>query len=61
VQELWLLFLLKLCFTSAELISRHYAQTMDPLTITTTFITLATFIKDLIDVGEGIRRSIEKV
>ncbi|KAJ7754905.1 hypothetical protein B0H14DRAFT_416934 [Mycena olivaceomarginata] len=34
---------------------------MDPLTITTTFITLATFIKDLIDVGEGIRRSIEKV
>ncbi|KAJ7226295.1 hypothetical protein C8J57DRAFT_1585851 [Mycena rebaudengoi] len=33
----------------------------DPITITTTIITLATFIKDLIDVGQNIRRSIEKV
>ncbi|KAF8149225.1 hypothetical protein K438DRAFT_451347 [Mycena galopus ATCC 62051] len=33
----------------------------DPITITTTFITLATFIKDLIEVGQSIKRSIEKV
>ncbi|KAJ7226293.1 hypothetical protein C8J57DRAFT_1535280 [Mycena rebaudengoi] len=33
----------------------------DPITITTTIITLATFIKDLIDVGQNIKRSIEKV
>ncbi|KAK7018868.1 Tetratricopeptide repeat family [Favolaschia claudopus] len=34
---------------------------LDPLTVTTTIITLATFIKDLIELGEGIRSSIEKV
>ncbi|KAF8133059.1 hypothetical protein K438DRAFT_1998337 [Mycena galopus ATCC 62051] len=34
---------------------------MDPITFTTNFITLATFIKDLIEVGESIRQSIEKV
>ncbi|KAJ6594604.1 hypothetical protein B0H19DRAFT_65982 [Mycena capillaripes] len=34
---------------------------MDPLTITTSIISLATFIKDLIEVGQSIRRSIEKV
>ncbi|KAF8143061.1 hypothetical protein K438DRAFT_2029754, partial [Mycena galopus ATCC 62051] len=34
---------------------------MDPISVTTTFITLATFIKDLIEVGESIRSSIEKV
>ncbi|KAK7001286.1 Tetratricopeptide repeat family, partial [Favolaschia claudopus] len=34
---------------------------MDPLSVTTAVITLATFIKDLIELGEGIRRSIEKV
>ena len=34
---------------------------MDPLTVTTTFITLGTFIKDLIEVGQSIQRSIEKV
>ncbi|KAJ7233952.1 hypothetical protein C8J57DRAFT_1480158 [Mycena rebaudengoi] len=34
---------------------------MDPITITTTIITLASFIKDLIDVGQKIKRSIEKV
>ncbi|KAJ7249351.1 hypothetical protein C8J57DRAFT_1475265 [Mycena rebaudengoi] len=34
---------------------------MDPITITTTIITLASFIKDLIDVGQNIKRSIEKV
>ncbi|KAJ7233995.1 hypothetical protein C8J57DRAFT_1532037 [Mycena rebaudengoi] len=34
---------------------------MDPITITTTVITLAAFIKDLIDVGQNIKRSIEKV
>ncbi|KAJ7466999.1 hypothetical protein FB451DRAFT_1560940 [Mycena latifolia] len=34
---------------------------MDPITATTTIITLATFIKDLIDVGHSIKRSIEKV
>ncbi|KAJ7891991.1 hypothetical protein B0H13DRAFT_2340297 [Mycena leptocephala] len=33
----------------------------DPLTVTTTIITFATFIKDLIEVGQSIRRSIEKV
>ncbi|KAJ7226272.1 hypothetical protein C8J57DRAFT_1731038 [Mycena rebaudengoi] len=33
----------------------------DPITITTTIITLATFMKDLIDVGQNIKRSIEKV
>ncbi|KAK7006019.1 Tetratricopeptide repeat family [Favolaschia claudopus] len=34
---------------------------LDPLTVTTTIVTLATFIKDLIELGEGIRSSIEKV
>ncbi|KAJ7367682.1 hypothetical protein DFH08DRAFT_980308 [Mycena albidolilacea] len=34
---------------------------MDPFTVTATIITLVTFIKDLIEVDEGIRRSIEKV
>ncbi|KAJ6594570.1 hypothetical protein B0H19DRAFT_1096079 [Mycena capillaripes] len=34
---------------------------MDPLTFTTSIISLATFIKDLIEVGQNIRRSIEKV
>ncbi|KAK7048882.1 Tetratricopeptide repeat family [Favolaschia claudopus] len=34
---------------------------MDPITVTTTIITLGTFIKDLIELGEGIRASIEKV
>ncbi|KAJ6488375.1 hypothetical protein DFH09DRAFT_1377621 [Mycena vulgaris] len=34
---------------------------MDPITATTTIITLATFIKDLIDVGQSIKSSIEKV
>ncbi|KAJ7282551.1 hypothetical protein C8J57DRAFT_46761 [Mycena rebaudengoi] len=33
----------------------------DPITIATTIITLATFIKDLIDIGQNIKRSIEKV
>ncbi|KAJ7142779.1 hypothetical protein C8R44DRAFT_726111 [Mycena epipterygia] len=32
----------------------------DPITVTTTLITLATFIKDLIDLGQGIKSSIEK-
>ncbi|KAJ7502518.1 hypothetical protein B0H11DRAFT_1854697 [Mycena galericulata] len=34
---------------------------MDPITATTTLITLATFIKDLIEVGQSIKESIEKV
>ncbi|KAJ6594608.1 hypothetical protein B0H19DRAFT_1247268 [Mycena capillaripes] len=34
---------------------------MDPITATTRVITLATFIKGLIEVGQNIRRSIEKV
>ncbi|KAJ7140981.1 hypothetical protein C8R44DRAFT_866722 [Mycena epipterygia] len=34
---------------------------MDPITATTTIITLATFIKDLIDLGQSIKESIEKV
>ncbi|KAJ7736520.1 hypothetical protein B0H14DRAFT_501910 [Mycena olivaceomarginata] len=34
---------------------------MDPLTITTTIMTLASFINELIEVGESICRSIEKV
>ncbi|KAJ7762538.1 hypothetical protein B0H16DRAFT_1455583 [Mycena metata] len=34
---------------------------MDPITATTTIITLATFIKDLVEVGQSIKRSIEKV
>ncbi|KAF7357939.1 Tetratricopeptide repeat family [Mycena venus] len=34
---------------------------MDPITVTTTFMTLGTFVKDLIEVGESIHRSIEKV
>ncbi|KAJ7646595.1 hypothetical protein FB45DRAFT_890854, partial [Roridomyces roridus] len=34
---------------------------MDPITATTTVITLATFIKDLIEVGQSIAHSIEKV
>jgi hypothetical protein len=33
----------------------------DPITIATTLITLGTFIKDLIDLGQNIKRSIEKV
>ncbi|KAJ7142786.1 hypothetical protein C8R44DRAFT_726116 [Mycena epipterygia] len=32
----------------------------DPITVTTTLITLATFIKDLIDLGQNIKNSIEK-
>ncbi|KAJ7646621.1 hypothetical protein FB45DRAFT_1018931 [Roridomyces roridus] len=34
---------------------------MDPITVTTTVITLATFIKDLIEIGQSIMDSIEKV
>ncbi|KAJ6493835.1 hypothetical protein DFH09DRAFT_1290728 [Mycena vulgaris] len=34
---------------------------MDPITATTTMITLAAFIKDLIDVGQSIKSSIDKV
>ncbi|KAF7357867.1 Tetratricopeptide repeat family [Mycena venus] len=34
---------------------------MDPVTVTTTLITLASFIKDLIEVGQSIKSSIEKV
>ncbi|KAJ6526296.1 hypothetical protein DFH09DRAFT_1285981 [Mycena vulgaris] len=34
---------------------------MDPLSVTMTVVTLATFIKDLIDVGQNIKRSIDKV
>ncbi|KAJ7502525.1 hypothetical protein B0H11DRAFT_2274670 [Mycena galericulata] len=34
---------------------------MDPISVTTTLITLATFIKDLIEVGQSIKESIEKV
>ncbi|KAJ7233963.1 hypothetical protein C8J57DRAFT_1145906 [Mycena rebaudengoi] len=34
---------------------------MDPITITTTVVTLATVIKDLIEVGQNIKCSIEKV
>ncbi|KAJ6467233.1 hypothetical protein DFH09DRAFT_1381473 [Mycena vulgaris] len=34
---------------------------MDPITAATTIITLATFIKDLIDVGQSIKSSIDKV
>ncbi|KAK7006038.1 Tetratricopeptide repeat family, partial [Favolaschia claudopus] len=34
---------------------------MDPVSVTTTIITLATFIKDLVELGESIRSSIEKV
>ncbi|KAF7357955.1 Tetratricopeptide repeat family [Mycena venus] len=34
---------------------------MEPVSVAATFITLATFIKDLIEVGESIHRSIEKV
>ncbi|KAJ7791249.1 hypothetical protein B0H14DRAFT_3890761 [Mycena olivaceomarginata] len=34
---------------------------MDPLTITTSIMTFASFINELIEVGENIRRSIEKV
>ncbi|KAJ7678717.1 hypothetical protein B0H17DRAFT_1334059 [Mycena rosella] len=34
---------------------------MDPITAVTTIITLATFIKDLIDVGQSIKRSIDQV
>ncbi|KAJ7481847.1 hypothetical protein FB451DRAFT_1556036, partial [Mycena latifolia] len=33
----------------------------DPITVATTLITLATFIKDLIEVGQSIKRSLEKV
>ncbi|KAJ7485506.1 hypothetical protein FB451DRAFT_58770 [Mycena latifolia] len=33
----------------------------DPISVTATIITLATFIKDLIEVGQSIQRSIEKV
>ncbi|KAJ7141077.1 hypothetical protein C8R44DRAFT_866736 [Mycena epipterygia] len=34
---------------------------LDPITDTTTIITLATFIKDLIDLGQSIKELIEKV
>ncbi|KAJ7502535.1 hypothetical protein B0H11DRAFT_1988981 [Mycena galericulata] len=34
---------------------------MDPISVTTTVITLATFIKDLVEVGQSIKSSIEKV
>ncbi|KAJ7466967.1 hypothetical protein FB451DRAFT_1483903 [Mycena latifolia] len=34
---------------------------MDPITATTTVITLVTFIKDLIDVGQSIKHSIDQV
>ncbi|KAF8205618.1 hypothetical protein K438DRAFT_516511 [Mycena galopus ATCC 62051] len=34
---------------------------MDPISVTTTFITLANFIRDLIEVGQSIKCSIEKV
>ncbi|KAJ7354465.1 hypothetical protein DFH08DRAFT_955859 [Mycena albidolilacea] len=34
---------------------------MDPISATTTVIALATFIKDLLDLAQSIRRSIEKV
>ncbi|KAJ7762574.1 hypothetical protein B0H16DRAFT_1719026 [Mycena metata] len=33
----------------------------DPISVTTTFITLATFIKDLLDLGQSIKRSIDMV
>ncbi|KAJ6526941.1 hypothetical protein DFH09DRAFT_1414639 [Mycena vulgaris] len=33
----------------------------DPISVTTTLITLATFIKDLLDLGQSIKRSIDKV
>ncbi|KAF7367514.1 Tetratricopeptide repeat family [Mycena sanguinolenta] len=34
---------------------------MDPISVTTTVITLATFVKDLLSLGQSIRRSFEKV
>jgi hypothetical protein len=34
---------------------------MDPLTITTTIVTFASFINELVEVDESIRSSIEKV
>ncbi|KAJ7234889.1 hypothetical protein B0H12DRAFT_153155 [Mycena haematopus] len=34
---------------------------MDPISVTTTLITLATCVKDLISLGQSIRRSFEKV
>ncbi|KAJ7793641.1 hypothetical protein B0H13DRAFT_2513711 [Mycena leptocephala] len=34
---------------------------MDPITITTTLITFSSFIKDLIEIGQSIQSSIEKV
>ncbi|KAJ7803781.1 hypothetical protein B0H14DRAFT_3776768 [Mycena olivaceomarginata] len=34
---------------------------MDPISVTTTVITLATFIKDLVEIGQSIKHSIEKV
>ncbi|KAJ7671204.1 hypothetical protein B0H17DRAFT_1209058 [Mycena rosella] len=34
---------------------------MDPISAATTFITLATFIKDLLDLGQSIKRSIKQV
>ncbi|KAF7357971.1 Tetratricopeptide repeat family [Mycena venus] len=36
-------------------------RAMDPISATTTLITLATFLKDLLDLGQNIRRSVEKV
>ncbi|KAJ7031041.1 hypothetical protein C8F04DRAFT_1365002 [Mycena alexandri] len=33
----------------------------DPISVTTTFITLATFIKDLLDLGQSIKHSIDMV
>src|SRR5258708_1363871 len=34
---------------------------MDPITIATTLITFSSFIKDLIEIGQSIQSSIEKV
>jgi hypothetical protein len=33
----------------------------DPISAATTLITLASFVKELLDLGQSIRRSIEKV
>ncbi|KAJ7633433.1 hypothetical protein DFH06DRAFT_692295 [Mycena polygramma] len=40
--------------------SSQHRTMPDPISAATTFITLATFIKDLLDLGQSIRRSIEK-
>jgi hypothetical protein len=34
---------------------------LDPITFTTTLLTLGNFIQELIEVGQSIKRSIEKV